>query len=271
MTSAPSRLIYQVYVGTESRLYDFCTANVAAYCRHHGIDYVVQREPVLRIQPDPKTSGRSEGAARLGYLPIFEKENALAYLGEYDQVAVIDADVYVRPTAPNIFEDVDPEVDFAGVVERQMPITDSYRNKIRGYSSMQYDRLDDVDWNWNQDGAEFMNMGVMVMNYSLARFIDQSPAEFLARPEFKRFVDGVGGWKWSTDQTLLNWWLRACGAKVQHLDWRWNGLYKAVPIEEIITAHFVHFFLSVHLPDKGENVEQLLGEMAMVEARANAQ
>jgi hypothetical protein len=140
------RLIYQVYVGPRSKLYDFCTASVANYCDVHGLFHIIQTEPILRITPDLLTSGRSEGASRLGYLPIFEKENALGYLGVYDQVAVIDADVYIKPDAPNIFDQIHAESDFAAVIERDMPITDKYRRKILHYSKGQYRELTDVDW-----------------------------------------------------------------------------------------------------------------------------
>lgn len=251
------RLIYQVYVGERSKLYDYCTASVGDYCKAHRFGHIVQTEPRLRIQPNPKTSGRSDGASRLGYLPIFEKENALEQLQWFDQVAVIDADVWIRPDSPNVFDELE-DFDFAAVVERDMPLTERYFNKIRGYSRKQYERLDDVDWHWNEDGAEFCNMGVMLLNESLAEYLHgETPAEFLARPEFQRFIDGVGGWKWSTDQTLLNWWLRSEGINVKNLDWRWNALYTALQAGKCEEAHFIHFFLRDHLPGKGEDVEAL--------------
>jgi hypothetical protein len=253
------RLIYQVYVGPESKLYTFCTASVADYCKAHGLTHIVQREPILKIRPDPKTTGRSPNALRLGYLPIFEKANAFRHLPNYDQVAVVDADVYIRTGSPNIFDELKPEYDFGGVVERQMPLTDLYRAKIRGYSRQQYGKLADVDWRWNADGAEFMNMGVMVMNHSLTYSLcGHNPGEFIRRPEFKRFVDGVGAWKWSTDQTLLNWWLRKSDARIKQLDYRWNALYDAVRSDDIDAAHFIHFFLRDYLPKRGENVAELV-------------
>jgi hypothetical protein len=65
----------------------------------------------------------------------------------------------------------------------------------------------------------------------------------ITRPEFKRFVDGIGNWKWSTDQTLLNYWIKKEKMKVKNLSWQWNALYTAVEDRRIKEAHFIHFFL----------------------------
>jgi len=252
-------LVYQVYVGPRSKLYDFCTASVEAYCEAHGFDYIRQDEPILRIRPNPTTSGRSaEAVDRLGYLPIFEKENALEFLWDYDRVAIIDADVWIRPGSPDIFEEVEG-VEFAACVEREMPLTDRYRDKIRSYSDKLFGPLADVEWDWNDHGADFMNMGVMVMDSSLREQLQgQDPRQFLSRPEFQRFVDGEGAWKWSTDQVLLNWWLRRARANWRPLPWVWNCFYGSTVPGSAQRSHAVHFFLRDHLPEKGENIEELI-------------
>jgi hypothetical protein len=252
------RLIYQVSVGKPSKLYEHCTRSVENYCKEHKIDYVKQTSPKLWIRPDPFTSNRSaECQARPLPLPIFEKENAFEYLHRYDQVAIVDSDIWVRPNAPNIFHDFDSGVDFGAVVEREMPITKQYMNKIINYSNMQYSSLKDVDFSPDPRGYEFMNMGLMVMNKSILKYLrGESPQEFLGRPEFKRFIDGVGPWKWSTDQTLLNYWIRKEKMNIQRLHWKWNGLYTANT--NIRECHFVHFFLKDKLPNNGENVDELM-------------
>ena len=73
---------------------------------------------------------------------------------------------------------------------------------------MQYGTLN-VWNNWNMNvPAPFINMGVMLMNKKFSTYLKkQSPKQFIERPEFKQFVDGMGAWKWSTDQTLLNYWI----------------------------------------------------------------
>ena len=255
------RLVYQVCVGKKSKLYEHCIASVAAYCKEHGIDHVVQRTPILFIKPDPFMTNRSkEATARLGYLPIYEKENALVYLKTYDQVAIIDSDIWIRPGSPNIFSDVQLDVDFAGVVEREMPITDQYKIKIANYPKMQYSSIRNVDWQWNELGGEFFNMGMMVLNKSIEKYLNgETPKQFLNRSRFKPFVDGLGPWKWSTDQTLLNTWIKEENMNIQRMHWKWNGLYTANT--KIKDCHFVHFFLKDKLPAQGENVDQLMKDV----------
>jgi hypothetical protein len=184
-----------------------------------------------------------------------EKANAFGYLGEYDQVAVIDADIYIRDTAPSVFDGFDAE--FGAVMERRMPLTQAYLEKIRKYSDGQYALLKDVDWQWNEDGAAFYNMGMMVLDASLADRIGD-PLEFIRRPEFERFVNGEGHWKWSTDQTLLNYWVKKAGIAVKDLDWKWNALYGAVNIDLLKQAHFVHFFLSAKMDRGGAEIPDLI-------------
>ena len=252
------RLIYQVYLGNESNLYNFCTESVKRYCDKYSIDYIVQKKPILKIQPDVKNMGRSmQSFQRLGYLPIYEKENAFSYLNDYDEIAIIDADIYIRDNAPNIFDELGDST-FAGVVERDMPITLKYANKIKSYSTGQYGSLKDVDWKWNDRGGEFMNMGMMMFSKDILKYLNgNTPHEFINRPEFKRFVDGLGNWKWSTDQTLLNYWIKKEKMNVKNLSWKWNTLYTAVEDKYLKDAFFIHFFLKDHLPDKGEDVLKL--------------
>ena len=262
------RLIYQVCLGQaqNSKLYKKCIESVADYCEKHGIDHHVQTQAILRIKPDIFATNRSKESYEKhgGFLPIYEKENAFDWFSKgYDQIAIIDADIYVRPTAPNIFDDLGTNYDFGACVEREMPISGAYAQKIINYSRMQYTSLHDVDWDWRDWGAKFYNMGMIVMNKSIVpHFKGQNARQFLARPEFKRFIDGDGAWKWSTDQTLLNWWVKKENIKVRDMDWVWNALYKGVKDQYIPDAYFVHFFLKDKLPNQGENVEALMRDIS---------
>tara|TARA_Y100000385_G_C13106870_1_gene648597 strand:- start:5545 stop:6324 length:780 start_codon:yes stop_codon:yes gene_type:complete len=252
------RLIYQVYVGKRSHLYDWCTATVKDYAERIGADYICQRQPLLRIKPDIFATNRSKESYEKhgGYLPIYEKENAFGYFDKYDQIAIIDSDIFIRDTAPDIFFELDDDQDFGGVVEASMPMFGWYRDKIINYSRMQYGSLK-IDWDFDtQSGFPFMNMGMMLMNKSFAKYLNgQTPKEFIERKEFKMFVDGMGPWKWSTDQTLLNYWIRNERMNIKKLDWKWNALYGACT--RIKEAHFVHFFLKDKLPNKGEDIKPL--------------
>jgi lipopolysaccharide biosynthesis glycosyltransferase len=257
------KLIYQVKLG-KSILYDFCTDSVKKYADRIGATYICQTEPILKICPDPKTSGRSFEAwhkiPNIPCLPIYEKETALSYFPEYDQICIIDADIYIKPSTPNIFNELPEQYCFGGVVERSMPITEQYRKKILHYSQKQYGPLrTEADFKWDSmKGAEFMNMGLMLMNKSIYPYLrGQTPKKFLSRPEFKRFVDGLGDWKRSTDQTLLNYWLKKEQIPTKHLDWRWNTLYKGIQDSALKDSYFIHFFLKGKLPKQGEDLQML--------------
>lgn len=256
------RLIFQVSVGKPSKLYEHCIESVESYCERHGIDHIVLTQPKLRIKPDIFSTGRSEESYMKygGYLPIYEKENAFEYLDDYDQIAIVDADIYIRDTAPNIFDDFDCKCAFAAVAEREMDIQPWYQNKIQNYSHMQYAQLHNrgLDFKPNNLGYEFFNMGMILLNSKQFKpyLQGQDPHSFINRMEFKDFVDGVGAYKWSTDQTLLNYFLKKYKIPTRHMGGEWNGLYGAV--DNLKECHFVHFFLKDKLPNGGENVEELM-------------
>jgi len=263
------RLIYQVYTGKKSRLYDYCTASVKLYAEEinktekpqNRVDYIVQTIPKMMIKPDVFATNRSKESYEKygGFLPIYEKENAFDYWNKYDQIAIIDADIWIRPGSPNIFDELDPESDFGGVVERSAPILPWYKQKLAGYTRMQYSDLKDVDWKWNDAGGHFYNMGLMLLDRNIKKYLNgQTGKQFIERPEFKKFVDGLGAWKWSTDQTLLNYWVKKENMIQKELHWKWNALFTAIPDDKIKEAHFVHFFLKDKLPNSGENIEQLM-------------
>ena len=258
------KLIFQVSVGKPSKLYTTCINSVAEYCKKYSIDHIVLTEPKLKIRPDMERTGRSkEAVERLGYMPIYEKENAFDYFDRYDQICIVDADIWVRPETPNIFLELDNfsgTTEFAGVVERMAPILPWYKQKLVGYTRMQYSNLKDVNWEWtHENGALFYNMGLMLMDKKITKYLNgQTGKQFIQRPEFKDFVDGQGAWKWSTDQTLLNYWVKKEKMIQKYLDWKWNALYTAIPDDKIKEAYFVHFFLKDKLPNAGENIEELM-------------
>lgn len=258
------RLIYQVKVGPNPpAYYDICIKSATEYCKKYNIDHIVQTEPILKIRP--LNSKRSEIAVdRLGYLPIYEKENAFNYLDQYDQIAIVDSDIYIRDTAPNIFDELDEDTIFAGVQEKDMPLTEQYVRKINGYSNGQYSRLTDVKWDQSKEyGYAFYNMGLMLFSNKIKEYLNgETPEQFIRRKEFERFVNGEGNWRWSTDQTLLNYWVRKSGMKLKFLDWKWNVLFKGVRDEVLPKSYFVHFFLSNNLPKKGAEIQNIIKDLS---------
>ena len=70
-----------------------------------------------------------------------------------------------------------------------------------------------------------------------------TPREFIMQKQFKKFVDGFGEWKWSTDQTLLNYWVRKSGMGLHRMDWKWNGLIGGIKEDKIKDVHFLHFYM----------------------------
>jgi len=260
------RMIFQVAVGKPSKLYDHCIRSVSDYCDKYDIKHIVLSQPKLRIKPDIFSSGRSEESYMKygGYLPIYEKENAFEFLDDYDQIAIVDADIYIRPDSPNIFEEFGTDHAFGAVAEREMDCETWYVQKIKNYSRMQYGQLHSNALDFKPSsthGFEFFNMGLILLNSKLFKpyLKGQTPHDFLMRMEFKDFVDGVGTYKWSTDQTLLNYFLKKYKIPTKHMNNRWNGLFSAV--QNLKDCHFVHFFLKDKLPARGENVKELMKQI----------
>lgn len=258
------KMIYQVCVGdTPPPYYKTCIQSVKDYCERHGIHHVIQREPILKIRP--LNSKRSKDAVeRMGYLPIYEKENAFNYLDEYDQICIVDADIFIRESAPDIFNELDDDTVFAGVLEKDMPLTPEYQKKIQAYSQGQYGKIHKECSSWPQGpfGYAFYNMGLMLFSSKIKDYLNgETPEQFIRRPEFQRFVDGEGSWRWSTDQTLLNYWVRKSGMQLKNLDWRWNALFKAVTDDKILDSYFIHFFLSANLPKKGGEIIDIVRDL----------
>jgi len=260
------RLIYQVYIGKRNKLYNHCTQSVKEYAERIGADYKVLNHAILRIKPDIFTTNRNPQAWEKygGYMPIFEKENVFDHFDDYDQCCVIDADIYIRPTAPNIFDEMPDDFTVGSIYECDLPINDRYANQIKNYSTKCWENYRQYDWNFKpRTGGEFFNSGVMLYNtVKMKKALNgMSPKEFLYQPMLKDFIDGTGHLKWQSDQMTLNYWFKAKNIPVFRLNWKWNVLFTAVPDEYMKKGHFIHFFMKDKLPNRGENVEELMSRV----------
>ncbi|NDB79775.1 hypothetical protein EB155_07895 [archaeon] len=259
------KLIYQVAIGPKTQLYKHCTGSVQHYADKIGADYYLQTQPILRITPNPflnQREGKTGGWKKHGYMPIFEKENVFDLFAKYDKCCVIDADVYVRPDAPDIFDQLADDRAVASVYECDLPINNHYAEKIRSYSLM-ISLLKDVVKSWpvqQRTGYDFFNSGVMLYNSKLMlnALGGMNSKQFLQQPMLDNLINGVGPFKWQSDQITLNYWFKKKRIEVQRLDWRFNALYSTISEQDLSKAYFIHFFLKDHLPEKGENIEQLV-------------
>ena len=191
-------------------------------------------------------------------------EEAFDFMGRHGWICILDADIYITEHAPNIFEHIGDDVEFAGVKEKDLPITNQYLQKIKNYSLGQYSGFRDINQTIDSKyGIEFYNMGLMLMSNKLKKHLKgDTPEQFIRRPEFERFVNGEGQWRWSTDQTLLNYWIKKENIVTQDLSWKWNALFKAVQDDKLHEAYFIHFFLSNNLPQKGLEIPEIIQNLS---------
>ncbi len=254
-------MIYQVAVGKPPPFYQVCIDSAAAYCQRYDIEHIVQTEPTIRLRP--VNSHRSELAVeRYGYLPHFEKSNMFNYLDEYDQISYIDADIFIREDAPNIFDELDENVTRAGVRECDLPLNGEFKHKVKEYSYGQYGMLSEMKAIDSDKGIPYYNSGVLLMNtQNIKPYLNNETAdEFVRRKEFEGFVNGEGKWKWASDQTPLNWWFIKENMNMKQLDWKWNALYSALTTS-MSDAYFVHFFLASKLQKKGVDIVKLIEKL----------
>ena len=255
-------------VGPRRNLYEFCINSVSAYAKRIGADHIILTKPLMKIVPDFERGNRSkESISKLGYLPIFEKSVGFTYLKDYEKVVIIDADIFIRDDAPDIFECYDDNVAFAGVFENDMQSLEWHKSKLKTYAKMQY----------KNEHRRFFNMGVMCLNRKIIPYMNpmlsdstrepifneledltiDNVRKFLLQDRFLDFVNGKGNYKWSTDQTLLNEWIRWDLVPYGSLSPMFNCLYGTTDAVSQNRAHFLHFFLSDKLPSRGEDIAML--------------
>lgn len=261
-------LIYQVNIIQGEDTYADCIKSVAAYCKKYDIEHIVQTEPLLKIKPktnyrnqkyleSPNDSNNRFHTVHVPYLLIYEKENAFDLLHSYDNICILDRDILIRHFAPNIFDEIE-DYEFAGVLENDLPalpgkISDFFPRSRKRLSIQQFYPLkDEADFKWTINGASYYNCGMMLLSNKIKRHFEKENARyFLGRKEFERFIEGENYWYLSTEQTLINFWLRKYKIKTKDLSWKWNAFYGILDMKTINEAFFVHFFQDMkYLPSK---------------------
>lgn len=260
-------LIYQVNIIQGEDTYADCIKSVAAYCKKYDIEHIVQTEPLLKIKP--KTNYRNRKyfeydekirkyhrfhTVHVPYLLIYEKENAFDLLHSYDNICILDRDILIRHFAPNIFDEIE-DYEFAGVLERDQPVLSNsnfYKSRKRLSIQQFYSLKDEANFKWNKNGAAYYNCGMMLLSNKIKRYIENETAkDFLSRTEFERFIEGENDWHLSTEQTLMNFWIKKYKVKTKDLSWKWNAFYGILSEQKINEAFFVHFFQDMrYLPSK---------------------
>ena len=255
------RLIFQVYVSHRSKLYDVCTASVKEYAASIGVDYYCQTAPILKVKPDLFQSNRSRSSWEKygGYIPIFEKENFIDHFKDYDQICIVDGDIWIRPDSPNVFEQFDSNYDMAAVYETETPTDSAYTQRVKNYANEQLAPMPQFNW----EGNQFFNSGMLIYDNNIKPKIKQKTArEFIDRLDFQDFINGKGPWKWQGDQIMLNYFTKKEKVNVQHLDYKWNCLYNpnfgGIDRKLAREAYFIHFFQAVKLGKYADDVKGLI-------------
>ena len=113
-------------------------------------------------------------------MPIYEKENAFEYFGEYDQVAIVDSDIYIKPNAPDIFLDL---------LTQQVKIDLTHKYQWMSEESL-LNRLDLI-YQWMQDEQVRSTLAKDIEIRTKLR-VDGSRRDFYLRQQLKTIQQELG-------------------------------------------------------------------------------
>lgn len=266
-------LIYQVYCGPNNPLYNVCIDSAKRYCNIHGIDHIVQKDPILKILPQKNPSldlnilqkrdhnsnpKRLIDVLQLGYWSEFEKFNAFDYRHKgYDNICMLDADIYIKDNSPNIFNEIgNYNVAAHYTMNKPLPskehvvfIQKYYEQNygfLRNFVNLPYVRIHGIDV------INIITNSLMIVqsNFLNRVFGDCGVSEWLKKEENRIFIDRIDSIEYSGigDTVLSNFWIWKNGICAKQIDWRFN-LYYRHTLHEIRQVHeamlerafFVHF------------------------------
>lgn len=155
----------------------------------------------------------------------FEKFQAVDMLDEYDRILLLDADVMLSPTCPDVF-DVVPEDAIGCVFEDVGPAEESRRRAIEWIRQLAFDPALEY---WTEG---YFNSGVMVFSkcHQDALRLDLNNTQV-------RDVASHGPWN---DQHVLNYLARRSGCPIRRMGYRWNHMSMFAD-KHTHDSHIIHY------------------------------
>jgi hypothetical protein len=261
-------LIYQVVVGGENKLYEYFVQKVNVYCKKHGIDHYVQRTPLLNLQMNKNESylwtnkqnslntSRIKSFLNLGYLAIFEKLNGLINYDNYDNVCILDADIYVKETSPNIFEEFDNnkfDCAFVYTLEQPWINKNNIKNVARSFYRDYYTVNKELKTNipiikiFDSPCFDIFNNSFMLFssNFLRKQFENISIIDFLEKNQYKYFVGDLSKpvtQAGVSSDIFCNFWIMNNNFSIQRLHWKWDLEFNFdLEKQTLDEANFIHF------------------------------
>ena len=234
--SSKKYLLYQVYVSENppTQLVLDSTASMKAYADRHGLDYMFEDEPNIRVRP---CGLRTHPRMKFYWCMSLCRQE----LEHYDYVIHVDADIIAKPDAPDIrpyikgdFQATRDPVDYLGTFWKPMaPLRRAwaFRNIAEHFG---------YDW-WNH-----FNSGIWSSSPKARRLIRKK----WRRKAFKIHVDespaGSGEFPFSVgdpyggDQNILNDIVHNSDLEFSSIPWQWNALSIGCR-DRLDEAFFIHY------------------------------
>jgi len=193
---------------------ELCRDNWQHYATRNDYDLIVVEEP---LDSSPRATKRSPAWQKC---LVFE----LPEVARYDQVAWVDADILIHPSAPCIFSGVAAE-NIGAVDAYGFPTPDTFKDlMVRRYAAWRANGTKYIEsqtpsqfysaWGLSSDADHVIQTGVLVA----------SPRRHgpVFRRVYERYED-KGGAEWNYEMRPLSYELTKTGS-VQWLDWRFNSV-----------------------------------------------
>ena len=177
---------------------EWCIKSWRLWCKKHNVELVILDQEIRDKKIMKPTWQRWH---------VFEilEENSI----DYNQVALVDIDTMIHPSAPNFFKETNGE--YSGVSDDLM--VEWVHNSIMGYKDM----FPDVNFDW----TTYMNNGFIVMSpkhkelcKTIIDFYYANEDE-LRRRQHETLKKG-------SDQTPVNYLVRRENYPITHLSKKWN-------------------------------------------------